>query len=87
MVKPGLWVLLLLGGIVLLFRPLVRLLPVGPPPVATPRQFWAAVLLPAAVVPLLAVLVYRPFLPVLVADYLMINLALYGVAQLAILRV
>lgn len=87
-VTPGLWILLLLEGIVVLFRPLAGLLPVG---VASPgvpaRRFWLAVLLPAVVVPVVAVLVYRPFLPVLVADYLMIHLALYGAAQLAILRV
>ena len=87
-VTPGLWILLLLAGIVVLFRPLAGLLPVG---VASPevpvRRFWAAVLVPALVVPLVAVLVYRPFLPVLVADYLMIHLALYGAVQLAILRV
>lgn len=87
-VTPGLWILLLLAGIVVLFRPLAGLLPMG---VASPevpvRRFWAAVLIPAVVVPLVAVLVYRPFLPVLVADYLMIHLALYGAVQLAILRV
>lgn len=87
-VKPGLWILLLLTGIVVLFRPLAGLLPVGPArPVVPVRRFWAAVLLPAVVVPLVAVFVYRPFLPVLVADYLMIHLALYGAVQLAILRV
>jgi len=87
-VKPGLWILLLLFGIIVLFRPLAGLLPVGPArPVVPVRRFWAAVLLPAVGVPLAAVLVYRPFLPVLVADYLMIHLALYGAAQLAILRV
>jgi hypothetical protein len=87
-VAPGLWILLLLAGIVVLFRPLAGLLPVGPArPVVPVRRFWAAVLLPSVAVPLVAVLVYRPFLPVLVADYLMIHLALYGVAQLAILRV
>ncbi len=88
-VTPGLWILLLLAAIVVLFRPLVRALPAGSAagmqvPV---RRFWAAVLLPAAVVPLVAIFVYRPFLPVLVADYLMIHLALYGALQLAILRV
>jgi hypothetical protein len=51
------------------------------------RRFWIAVLVPALVVPVVAVLVYRPFLPVLVADYLMIHLALYAALQLAILRV
>ncbi|MDO8883674.1 alpha/beta fold hydrolase [Pseudotabrizicola sp.] len=87
-VKPGLWILLLLAGVAVLFRPLAGLLPVAPArPVVPVRRFWAAVLLPAAVVPLVAVLIYRPFLPVLVADYLILHLALYGAAQLAILRV
>jgi hypothetical protein len=87
-VTPGLWILALLVGIVVLFRPLARLLPVGPArPDVPDRRFWAAVLVPAVGVPLVAVLVYRPFLPVLVADYLMIHLALFGAAQLAILRV
>lgn len=87
-VTPGAWILLLLAGIVVLFRPLAGMLPAGPEdPVVPLRRFWAAVLVPAVVVPALAVSVYRPFLPVLVADYLMMHLALYGVAQLAILRV
>jgi hypothetical protein len=86
-VKPGLWILLLLAGIVVLFRSLARLLPVGPAvPVVPVRRFWLAVLLPAVCVPLVAGMVYRSFLPVLIADYLMIHLALYGAAQLAILR-
>lgn len=87
-VKPGLWILALLAGIVVLFRPLAAKLPVGAAGTVVPvRRFWAAVLLPAVVVPVVAVLVYRPFLPVLVADYLMIHLALYGAVQLAILRI
>lgn len=87
LVTPGLWILLLLAGIVVLFRPLASLLPAGPPgPAVSPRRYWAAVLLPAFVTPLLAGVLYRPFLPVLVADYLMLHMALFGVAQLAILR-
>jgi len=86
-VKPGLWILLLLAGIVLLFRPLATLLPQGPVTVPVPRgRFWAAVLVPGLVVPLVATTGYVHFLPVLVADYLMIHLALYGALQLAILR-
>ncbi len=87
-VKPGLWILLLLAGIVMLFRPLAGFLPQGPAnPVVPVRRYWAAVLVPAVLVPLVAVFFYQPFLPVLVADYLVIHLALYGVAQLLILRV
>jgi pimeloyl-ACP methyl ester carboxylesterase len=87
-VLPGLWILLLMAGIVGLFRPLVALLPEAtavPVPIS-PRRFWAAILLPAVAVPLIAVAVYVPFLPVLVADYLVIHLALYGFAQLTLLR-
>ncbi len=87
-VTSGPWILLLMAGIVVLFRPLAGLLPAGPArPVVPLRRFWAAVLLPSVAMPLVAVLIYRPFLPVLVADYLMIHLALYGAAQLAILRI
>lgn len=87
-VKPGLWILLLLAGVVALFRPLVGLLPRGAAAPAVSRgRFWAAVLVPSVAVPVVAVLVYRPFLPVLVADYLMIHLALFGLLQLAILRI
>jgi pimeloyl-ACP methyl ester carboxylesterase len=92
-VKPGLWVLLLLAGIVVLFRPLAGFLPVGgglnevPVREVSVRRFLAAVIIPSLMVPVVAVLVYRPFLPVLVADYLMIHLALFGAVQLVILRV
>jgi hypothetical protein len=87
-VTPGLWILLLLAGIVVLFRPLAQSLPAGPlAPVVQVQRFWAAALLPVVIVPVVAVLAYQPFLPVLVADYLMIHVALYGALQLAILRV
>ncbi|WP_029057275.1 alpha/beta hydrolase [Stappia stellulata] len=88
-VLPGVWILLLMAGIVGLFKPLTMLLPqtAGPPREISPRLFWAAVLVPAVTVPLVAVVSYVPFLPVLVADYLVIHLALYGLAQLALLHV
>ena len=84
----GRWILLLLLAIVLAFRPLVAWLPraAAAPPPAPPRRFWAAVVLPALAAPVVGVLVYRPFLPVLVADYLALHLALYGALQLALLR-
>lgn len=87
-VEPGWWILLLMSGIVLLLRPLVSLLPNSanePAPVSA-RRFWVSILLPGLLVPLVAAPLYVPFLPVLVADYLMIHLALYGVLQLLILR-
>lgn len=83
----GLWILALLGGIVMGFYPLVRLLPKGPPvPEISAKRFLLASLLPMVVTPLLLVPVYSNFLPVLVADYLMLHLALLGVLQLAVLR-
>lgn len=88
-VAPGPWILLLLGGIVALLHPLIGLLPRSPaPPIAvSARRLWAAVAAPAVVTPLVGVALYIPFLPVLVADYLMIHLAVYGGLQLVLLRV
>ncbi|KGE03029.1 alpha/beta hydrolase [Pseudohaliea rubra] len=87
-VRPtGLWTLVLLVAIVLAFRPVAGWLPapLPPPARASSRRFLFAVLTPALLVPLAAVFVYRPFLPVLVADYLALHLALYGLVQLAVL--
>ncbi|MFN4098328.1 MAG: alpha/beta hydrolase [Pararhodobacter sp.] len=82
----GLWILALLGGIVLLARPLVSLLPKGPvAPEVSARRFWLATLIPAVAVPALITPFYQSFLPVLVADYLMLHLALFGILQLALL--
>ena len=89
LILPGVWILTLLAGIVILFRPLVALLPqvsVGPAPIST-RLFLAAILIPAIAVPLVGPPLYSRFLPVLVADYLLIHLALFGILQLVILRV
>ncbi len=86
--RIGGWILLMLVGIVLLFKPLTHFLPVSPlvlTDVST-RMFWLATLLPAVVVPTIALLPAVEFLPVLVADYLMLHLALYGALQLLILR-
>jgi hypothetical protein len=87
--QMGLWILALLGGIVLAFRPLAARLPAAAegPRAPIPRaRFLAAVLAPAALVPLALAPLYQGFLPVMVADYLMLHLALLGVAQLALLR-
>ncbi len=91
-IAPGGWIVLMMGGIVALLRPLTQLLPrqvaplatAGPlPPAAIPvRRFWVAVLLPAVLVPLVGTALYVPFMPVLVADYLMAHLAAYGGLQL-----
>jgi hypothetical protein len=89
-VTPGVWILLLLGGIVVLFRPVTRLVTVVEniqPPEIKPGRFWFAVLLPAIAVPLLLVPLEISFLPVLVADYLTLHLAAVGIGQLLLLRV
>ncbi len=85
--STGAWTLALLAAIVLAFRPVAGWLPPSlPPPTRVPaRRFLLAVLAPALLVPLVAVFAYRPFLPVLVADYLALHLALYGAVQLAVL--
>ncbi len=82
----GWWILALLGGIVAGFYPLVSWLPKGPaaPEIPT-KRFLVATLVPATVTPLVIAPFYHNFLPVLVADYLMLHLALFGVLQLALL--
>lgn len=86
-VRPGLWMILLLGGIVALLRPLSRLLPAEPrPPIVLPAgRFWAALLLPAVLVPALGTMIYTPLMPVLVADYLLGHLAVFGALQLVLI--
>ena len=82
----GLWVLALLLGVVVGFRPLVRLLPRAEAmPLIPARRFVIATLLPAVLAPLLIPPVYANFLPVLVADYIMLHLALFGLLQLTLL--
>ncbi len=83
----GGWIALLLAGILLLGWPLAGLLPRGEgrPDSPDPRTFLAATLLPAVLAPLLAVSVELRVLPVLVADYLVVHLFLYGAIALALL--
>ena len=84
----GPWLMALMFSIVALAWPLARLLPDRAPPVAAPLRagpFAIAVLVPATLAPLLAVQVDTGVLPVLVADYLALHLAVYGGLQLAIL--
>ena len=83
----GWWILALLAGIVAGLYPIVAKLPSAPapPPIATGR-FVLAILLPMVVTPILITPFYSNFLPVLVADYLMLHLALFGLLQLALLR-
>jgi pimeloyl-ACP methyl ester carboxylesterase len=82
----GWWILALLAGIVMGFRPLVAGLPKGPKAPEVPvRRFLLATLLPTVAVPLIITPFYHSFMPVLVADYLMLHLALFGLLQLVLL--
>jgi dienelactone hydrolase len=75
----GPWIILALFGAVLLALPLSRLLPSGAQPWHPGRwAFWGLALGPALVTPLILSLFDTRFLPVLVADYLSVHLALYG---------
>jgi alpha-beta hydrolase superfamily lysophospholipase len=78
----GPWILLLVGGVVLLARPLATLLPrVAVPPTGGGRpwrRLWLPLLLPAIATPLLLRVLPTHFLPVLVADYLAAHFAMYG---------
>ena len=83
----GWWILALLAGIVLGVYPLVSALPKGPVvPALSTRRFLLVALLPAVVTPLAITPFYHNFLPVLVADYLMLHLALLGLLQLTLIR-
>ena len=84
----GPWLMALMFSIVALAWPLARLLPDRAPSAADPLRagrFALVVLVPAVLAPLLAVQVDTSVLPVLVADYLALHLAVYGALQLAIL--
>jgi len=83
----GGWIVLMLTGIVVLAWPLARLLPqtAAPAPPLTLRTFLLAVLVPAALTPLLLSLIDTRFLPVLVADYLAVHLLVYGALSLALM--
>lgn len=80
-------IVLLLAGILVLAWPLAGLLPRGSTePSRVPlRIFWLAVLVPAAVTPILLMFVETRFLPVLVADYLAVHLFVFGLIGLGTL--
>ncbi len=87
-ILPSGWAILaLLGGLVLSFLPAARLIPAQNLPSATltGRQITIASLLPALAAPLIAVPLNPELLPVLVADYLALHLAIFGVIQLLLL--
>ena len=86
--QRGWWILALLAGIVAALQPVVSLLPrASAAPKVSSRRFLLATLVPSAVAPFVIVPLYKNVLPVLVADYLMLHLALWGILQLALLRV
>ena len=87
-VPPTGWALLaLMAAITALAAPLARRLPASADAAAPLRAggFAAATVLPMLAAPLLAAPLDIGVLPVLVADYLALHLALYGALQLAIL--
>ncbi len=83
----GPWVLLLMGTLVLLVRPVSRLMPVVRDPRGrlTKGQFALALVGPGLVAAAVTVFIPVSFLPVLVADALALHLAIMGGMQLACL--
>lgn len=86
--ERGGWIALMLVSVTALGWPLARLLPrrAEPPQRPTARAFVLAALLPAVAVPLVLSQVDTRFLSVLVADYLAVHFAVYGIAVLVLLR-
>lgn len=85
----GPWTLVLLVALVILARPMSRLLPPHPDaqrPALAGWQVAALLVVPAAIAAPVAVLVDLQALPVLVADHLAVHLGLFGLIQLALLR-
>lgn len=86
----GPWILLLLCGFTILARPLSHLLPVVSRPEAGAafgwRALWPCLAIPAVATPLILRVLPTHFLPVLVADYLALHFALYGLLTLFCLR-
>jgi len=80
----GPWIILTLFGVVLLVMPAAHLLPRGEAPWHPPLWvFLGLAVLPALATPLILSPFDTRFLPVLVADYLALHLALYGLLALA----
>ena len=84
------WIALVLSGTVILARPLTRLIPAqSPAPAPAPASRKAlvlALLVPMVAAPLIAIWFPQGFLPVLVADYLAVHMAIFGALQLVILK-
>lgn len=86
---PTGWAILgLLTGLVMLFCSLAAHLPprAHAAGVLTGKQLALAMIVPAVVAPLVAVPLNVGFLPVLVADYLVLHLFFFGAVQLILLR-
>jgi pimeloyl-ACP methyl ester carboxylesterase len=83
----GWWLLGLLAGIVMLARPLARLLPAREVEVQVlpAKEVWLMALVPAVSVPLIATYFDVQLLPVMVADYLALHLFIFGLFQLVVL--
>ena len=82
------WILTLFAGVVIGFYPFAKLIPKAQKQIVIPmRRRWVAVFLPTIITPVVVTSIYWNFMPVLVADYLMIHLALYGVIQITLLGV
>ena len=88
--ERGPWILLLLTGIVLLARPLSRLLPQLASPAVGAALSWRElalpVVLPMFATPLLLRVLPTHFLPVIVGDYLAVHFATYGLLTALCLR-
>ncbi|MEM9013135.1 MAG: alpha/beta fold hydrolase [Pseudomonadota bacterium] len=86
----GPWILLLLAAIVALGWPLAALLPTsgerGAKPDLAGWRLWIAIFGPALLTPLIGRVLPTGFLPVLIADYLAVHFAIYGVLTFAALR-
>ncbi len=84
----GVPILALLAALVALAWPLSRLFPRSEEPAQSlpARKFAIALTVPALVAPLIATRIDLEVLPVLVADYLVVHLALMGAGQLALAR-
>jgi hypothetical protein len=80
--RGGLWIIMLLAGLIIAVRPLSRLLPLvsaREAGAALPwRSFWPVLVLPALLTPLVLRVSPTRVLPILVADYLAFHFALYG---------
>ncbi|MAT87406.1 MAG: alpha/beta hydrolase, partial [Aestuariivita sp.] len=82
------WIITLFAGIVIGLRPLAKLIPKTKSYSVIPlRRRWLGILLPAIFTPFIVTSLNLSFMPVLVADYLMVHLALYGALQITLLGV